>query len=225
MFPFKVCCIQDISEADKAIAAGAIAVGLVGAMPNGPGPIPDELIREISAHVYDRWGDEVWITLLTSRTDGSAIADHIAFTGVNTVQIVDAPDAGAYLTIRKAHPNVRVKQVIHVEDADAIEKARACAEYVDAILLDSGKPSSSEPTFGGTGDVHDWSVSARIVEAVKRPVFLAGGLRPENVVTAIKQVRPYGVDVCSGLRANTEHTRRPLMPEKVDAFVGALKTL
>lgn len=183
-----------------AIAAGAFAVGLVGEMPNGPGPIADEAISEIAAHVSARHGDRIWTTLLTSRTDGEAIANHIADTGVNSVQIVDDPAPGAYRVIRLAHSKIRILQVIHVEDAGAIEIARRAAEDADVILLDSGKPSRPERTLGGTGDIHDWSISKQIVDAVNKPVFLAGGLNPENVGAAILAVRPYGVDICSGLR-------------------------
>ena len=183
-----------------AIAAGALAVGLVGDMPNGPGPIADGAIRKIADHVFARYGGSIWTTLLTSRTDGAAIADHVADTGVNSVQIVDDPAPDAYSVIRRAHPQIRILQVIHVEDDGAIDTARRAAEDADIILLDSGKPSAPERTLGGTGDVHDWSVSKQIVGAIKKPVFLAGGLNPDNVRDAVTAVRPYGVDICSGLR-------------------------
>ena len=197
---FKVCCMLSPQEADMAIAAGAQAVGLVGEMPNGPGTLTDDVIREIAEHVSARHADKIWTTLLTSRIDAAAIADHIADTRVNTVQIVDYPAPGVRKAIRRAHPAVRIIQVVHVEDEGAIEIARRAAEDADVILLDSGKPSASVKTFGGTGDVHDWSVSRKIVESVETPVFLAGGLNPENVGAAIAAVRPFGVDICSGLR-------------------------
>jgi len=219
--PFKVCCIQSTDEADVAIAAGALAVGLVADMPNGPGIIEDETVRDIAAYVHGRHGDTVWTTLLTSRTDGDAIADHVAATGVNTVQIVDAPEAGANAKIRSAHPSLRIMQVIHVEDETAIDQALTVNNAVDFILLDSGKPSAPERTFGGTGETHDWAVSKRIVEAVKTPVFLAGGLNPENVKEAVAAVRPFGVDICSGLR--DRENAYALIPEKVAAFAAALR--
>lgn len=218
---FKVCCIQSAAEADMAIRAGALAVGLVGEMPNGPGPIPDAAIREIAAHVRARQGDEIWTTLLTSRTDGEAIAKHVAETGVNTVQIVDAPASGAYEIIRRTHPRLRILQVVHVEDERALEFARRAGEDVDAILLDSGKPSATTRTLGGTGDVHDWSVSRRIVEASPIPVFLAGGLNPDNVADAVAAVRPFAVDICSGLRDKARGYA--LVPERLRAFATRLR--
>jgi phosphoribosylanthranilate isomerase len=142
MFPFKICCMQSIDEAEMAIEAGALAIGLVASMPNGPGPIGDDEIADIAAHVRARSGARVWTTLLTSRIDQEAIADHVAATGVNTVQIVDAPAPGTYAHLRRAHPSLRIIQVVHVEDEGAIEAARRAASEVDAILLDSGKPSA-----------------------------------------------------------------------------------
>lgn len=216
----KICCMQSAAEADAAIAAGALAVGLVGAMPNGPGPICDAAIREIAAHVHGRCGDAVWTTLLTSRTDGEAIADHVADTGVNSIQIVDDPAPRAYEKLRRAHPALRIIQVIHVEDERAVDAARRAGEGADFILLDSGKPSAKVRTLGGTGDVHDWSVSRRIVETVQKPVFLAGGLNPDNVAEAVRAVRPFGVDVCSGLRDRDRADA--LNRDKLDAFTAAL---
>jgi phosphoribosylanthranilate isomerase len=200
MIPFKICCMQSTAEADAAIAAGALAIGLVAKMPNGPGPIDDEAIAKIAAHVHGAHGARVWTTLLTSRIDEEAIADHVAYTAVNTVQIVDRPSPKTYAHLRRAHPSLRIIQVVHVEDEGAIDEARRAGETVDAILLDSGKPSAPVRTLGGTGDLHDWSISRRVVETCGRPVFLAGGLNPENVADAVAAVRPFGVDICSGLR-------------------------
>jgi phosphoribosylanthranilate isomerase len=221
MIPFKICCMQSIDEADAAIAAGALAIGLVAKMPNGPGPIDDEAIAKIAAHVHGAHGARVWTTLLTSRIDEDAIADHVAATGVNTVQIVDRPSPKTYAHLRRLHPSLRIIQVVHVEDDGAVDEARRAGEAVDAILLDSGKPSAAVRTLGGTGDIHDWSISRRIVETCGRPVFLAGGLNPANVVGAVRTVRPFGVDICSGLR--DKNRGYALNLEKLAAFAAALR--
>jgi phosphoribosylanthranilate isomerase len=105
-----------------------------------------------------------------------------------------------------------------VTGEEALEEARAVETHVDAILLDSGNPKLAIKELGGTGRVHDWTVSAQIVSAVEVPVFLAGGLRADNVRSAIEQVRPYGVDVCSGVRTDGR-----LDPAKVNAFMAALR--
>jgi phosphoribosylanthranilate isomerase len=116
---------------------------------------------------------------------------------------------------------LRIIQVVHVEGEGAIDEARRAGEAADAILLDSGKPSAVVRTLGGTGDIHDWSISRKIVETCGRPVFLAGGLNPANVVVALNLVRPYGVDICSGLR--DKDRRYALNFEKLAAFASALR--
>jgi phosphoribosylanthranilate isomerase len=208
----KICCIASPAEARIAVSAGADALGLVAAMPSGPGPIADEAIAAIVPQIpppVDAW-------LLTSRDEASAIVAHIAATGVRTVQLVRHVAAGTHEAIRRALPSVRIVQVIHVEDEGAIDLARACAATADALLLDSGRPSAQ--ILGGVGAAHDWSISRRIVEAVARPVFLAGGLNPTNVAEAIARVRPFGVDLCNGVR-----TGGALDSSKLAAFMKAVE--
>ncbi len=90
-------------------------------------------------------------------------------------------------------------------------------EHVDALLLDSGRPSAEVPELGGTGRIHDWSVSREIVRSVGVPVILAGGLRSDNVAEAVAAVVPFAVDVCTGIRTNGR-----LDPVKLEAFAQAL---
>jgi phosphoribosylanthranilate isomerase len=179
-----------------AIRHGAAALGLVGRMPSGPGVIDDTLITEIAASVPP----PVATFLLTSETDPEAIVDHVRRCGTNTVQIVDAVAPAAYRALRRAAPRVKIVQVIHVTGPEALAEAKARAPLVDALLLDSGRPRAPIRELGGTGRVHDWSLSRRIVAEVARPVFLAGGIRPENAAEAYRQVRPFGIDLCTGAR-------------------------
>lgn len=189
-----------------AMAAGAWAIGLVAEMPSGPGPIADSLIAEIARSVHG----EVETFLLTSRTDADAIIDHHATCGTTTLQLVDQVDANVLRRVRAALPSVRLVQVIHVRGEECVEQSRSVAPLVDALLLDSGNPSLEVKELGGTGRTHDWTISKRIREAVDVPVFLAGGLRPGNVAAAIRQVRPFGVDLCSGIRERGVLDRRQL---------------
>lgn len=193
----KVCCISSIVEARIAIAAGADALGLVAQMPTGPGPICDALIREIALATPAG----ISTFLLTSLDAPEQIVEHVRATAVNTVQLVDDTlGEDVWSALRAACPAIRIVQVIHVRGEASVGRALAAAQHVDSLLLDSGNPGVRE--LGGTGRVHDWSVSRRIVERSSVPVFLAGGMTPLNVSEAIRTVRPFGIDLCSGVRTN-----------------------
>ena len=194
----KICCIATAAEAQEAIRAGADAIGLVAKMPSGPGPISDDLIREISSMVPPG----VDSFLLTSETEPDAVVNHVMRCKTSVVQLVDSVPDLTYQVLREACPNVRIVQVLHVENEGAIVEARRISGLVDSILLDSGRPSASVPELGGTGSVHDWNLSAKIVKEVPVPIILAGGLKSENIETAIFKVGPFGVDLCSGVRIN-----------------------
>ena len=205
----KICCISSIEEAKMAISFGASALGLVANMPSGPGIISDELILTISKIIPP----SVSTFMLTSETSADQIIEHHRRTLTNTIQIVDELKQGTYETIRKALPAIKIVQVIHVIDEKTIDEAVKISESVDALLLDSGNPNLQIKELGGTGRVHNWTISKKIVEQSKVPVFLAGGLTPENVRQAIDQVQPFGLDLCSGVR-----TYQKLDPYKLEKF-------
>ena len=205
----KICCIQNIGEAKIAIRYGASAIGLVAEMPSGPGPIPDELIRQISAAMPP----PVASFLLTSRTTVREIIEHHHRTHTNTIQIVDALSGGTYGELKEALPGIKIVQVIHVIDDRSVDEAIRIAPSIDAILLDSGNPNLKVKELGGTGRVHNWMLSRKIRDQVSCPVFLAGGLKPENAREAIETVNPFAVDVCSGVRTNGM-----LDPVKLESF-------
>lgn len=209
----KVCCIASAAELDAAVTAGADAVGLVGPMPSGPGPIP----LERAAALARRVPPGVDSFLLTAQTTPAGLEAELAIVQPSVVQLVDAVEPGAHAALRERFPALRIVQVVHVEDARAVDHARALEAEVDGFLLDSGRPSLPVKELGGTGRVHDWTVSAALVRAVRRPVFLAGGLNPDNVAAAIAAVRPFAVDLCSGVR-----TAGALDATKLRAFVAAV---
>jgi len=198
-----------------AINYGASAIGLVSAMPSGPGPIPEELIAEIAATVPPG----VATFLLTCKQDIEAIIDQQRRLRVNTIQICDRLQTGSFEQLRQALPGVSLVQVIHVTGRESVSEAVSVAPFVDAILLDSGNQSLPIKELGGTGRTHDWSVSREIRESVSVPIFLAGGLRSENVRQAIDAVGPFGVDVCSGVRTNGN-----LDQSKLSSFVTQVQT-
>jgi len=212
----KICCISSLLEAKMAIEYGADALGLVGKMPNGPGPIPDWLIAEIVKTIHP----PIASFLLTSEQSSEEIIYHVKKVDTNTVQLVDELTTGTYRDIRTALPHLKIVQVIHVTGEESIDEAVQVSPNVDALLLDSGDPKASIKTLGGTGNVHNWNVSREIVKAVDIPVFLAGGLHANNVRQAIETVRPFAVDVCSGVR-----TEGRLDPNKLEAFIKAVHSL
>ncbi len=202
------------AEAQMAIAAGAHALGLVSAMPSGPGVIDEATIAAIAAAVPPG----VATVLLTAETDVGAIVAQQNRTRVNTLQIVDRLPPGGHAQLRAALPGIGLVQVIHVTGPASVTEARGIAGEVDALLLDSGRPEAAVKQLGGTGRVHDWQLSRRIRESVPVPIFLAGGLRPDNVGQAIAAVRPFAVDICSGLRRDGT-----LAWDRVDAFFAAVR--
>jgi phosphoribosylanthranilate isomerase len=213
MIRVKICCISSEEEAQTAISAGAAALGLVGAMPSGPGIISDDLIARIAAKVPP----DIATFLLTSETEASDIIRHNKRVGTNTIQIVDALQSGTYAEIREALPGIKLVQVIHVTSEGSLEEALKAAEWVDFVLLDSGNPTLAVKELGGTGRTHNWQISSKIVAQSPVPVFLAGGLKPENVREAIEAVQPYGLDLCSGVRTDGK-----LDPWKLERFFAAV---
>ncbi len=196
----KVCCIADVDEADLAIAAGATVLGLVTAMPSGPGVISDSLAATVADHVR-RHAPAVETFLLTSLTGAEAIAEQHARCRSTALQLVDHVPVDDLRRLRTLCPGVRLVQVIHVLDAASVDEAQAAAPWVDALLLDSGNPRLAVKQLGGTGRRHDWTLSRRIRDAVwPLPLFLAGGLEAGNVAAALAAVQPHGLDVCSGVR-------------------------
>jgi phosphoribosylanthranilate isomerase len=202
----KVCCIADPDEARLAISAGASAIGLVSAMPSGPGPIGEDEIARIAGAVPP----PTETFLLTCLTRADAIAAQQRRCGTTAVQLVDHVEGGELRRLRELLPGVRLVQVIHVCGPEAVEEARSVAPLVDTILLDSGNPKLAVKELGGTGRVHNWSISRAICESVAIPVLLAGGLNPGNARAAFDQVAPAGLDVCSGLRTDGRLDRAKL---------------
>ena len=209
----KVCCIASLEEARQAIAAGADAIGLVAAMPSGR-TIADDRIPVITAFAPP----PVASFLLTSERTADAISAHVRRTGPTTVQIVTHIDPSESARLAELEPQVRRVQVIHVEGPEALNLIAVYAPHVHAFLLDSGAPNAATPQLGGTGRRHDWAVSAEFVRMSRLPVFLAGGLSAANAEEAIRQVRPFGLDLCSGLR-----TEGRLDPGKLAGFMAAVR--
>jgi phosphoribosylanthranilate isomerase len=197
-FHVKICCISSVEEARLAISLGASALGFVSSMPSGPGVIDEALIAEIVRHVPDPMGT----FLLTSKQDAVSIETQHKVCKTSVIQLVDAVARTELRRLRLLLPTVSLVQVIHVNSEASVTEALDVAPYVDALLLDSGNPNLKIKELGGTGRIHDWSLSRKIRDACALPVYLAGGLNAGNVAEAIAMVRPFGLDLCSGVRTN-----------------------
>jgi phosphoribosylanthranilate isomerase len=209
----KVCCITNPEAASLAVRHGADALGLVGPMPSGTGIIDLATAARLAAAVPP----PVASFLLSSAVEPEELLAQCRQVAPTALQIVDAVDPAAYALLRRELPALRLVQVVHVTGERTVAEALAVATLVDALLLDSGNPDAPVRLLGGTGKVHDWSISRKIADASPIPVFLAGGLTPANVADAIRAVRPFGVDLCTGLR-----TEGALDETKLEAFMQAV---
>ena len=212
----KICCICSLEEAWTAINHEASALGLVSEMPSGPGVIPESLIAEIAKRIPPF----VSSVLLTSKRSPSEIIEQHRRCRTNAIQICDELDPDGLDEVARALPGVDIIRVIHVHGEGSIEEAETVSPYVDGILLDSGSKGGSVVELGGTGRTHNWEISRRIVEAVEVPVILAGGLNPGNIVEAINLVKPFAVDICSGVR-----TGGGLDSDKLQFFMSRVRGL
>src|SRR5918992_1013582 len=212
----KVCCMKSIDEVWMAIEAGGSALGLVSPVPGGPGAISNEKAAGIAAQVPP--GIDAF--LLTPLQTVDELVEQNRLVKARALQLVDALPPGAHAELRRAMPGVKLVQVIHVTGPESVEEAATVAPDVDAVLLDSGNPSLEVKELGGTGRRHDWAVSAQIREAVDVPVWLAGGLNPDNAREAVETVRPFALDVCSGLRTGEGYD---LDPDKLERFMAAVR--
>lgn len=210
----KICCIRSVAEAQLALAAGADAIGMVGARPPSPRTISDVAIAAIARTVPTR----VRTFVLSTESSADEIAAQVDRTCVNAVQVLDHIAAAESERLASLIPNIWRVQVIHVEEAEAVDLIPRYLPFVNAFLLDSGKPSAPIKEYGGTGRLHDWSISAEFVRRSPIPTFLAGGLTADNAVSAMQVVRPFGLDLCSGVRTDGQ-----LDAAKLSRFIAAVR--
>lgn len=210
----KICCISSLEEAQLAIHAGADAVGFVCAKPTSERTIDTQIVASLTPFI----DPSVATFLLTSETSSSNIAEVVNLTGVSTIQILPHLDIAESKKLSELIPTIQRVQVIHIESENDLELIDKYSPYVNAFLLDSGSPNLDPPVYGGTGRTHDWSISSEFVRRSPHPVFLAGGLNASNISDAIRIVRPYGVDLCNGVRTNSK-----LDPTKLKSFIDAVQ--
>ncbi|MFQ5823508.1 MAG: phosphoribosylanthranilate isomerase [bacterium] len=211
----KICGITHIDDALIAVKYGADALGFLIGLDY---PTEDTVAKEFAREVIAELPPFVSSVLVTHKTDLSTITNLCTFIRCTTVQLHGPVKPNDIRRIRAGIGAVKLIKAVHVINIEAIQKALNFAEYVDAILLDTNKGDR----IGGTGITHDWSISREIVDAVSVPVILAGGLNSKNVAEAIKIVKPYGVDVNTGVDDGVGNPRKN--PKKLKDFIFEAKT-
>ena len=155
------------------------------------------------------------VTHLEDIRDIVALAKTI---GVNTIQLHGNNLPTDVLQIAKELPFMKIIKSIHVNSEISLRTIHSFVGIVDAILLDTANFERGQ--VGGTGLTHDWNLSANIVSRVGVPVILAGGLSPANVAKAVRRVRPYAVDVNSGVKSTTGYKDS----QKLQQFIKCAKS-
>lgn len=195
--------ISNLEDALACEAAGVDAIGFTIGLPTGPHNGLDEaraaaIIRALPPFITP--------VLITYRVTAVEVAATCRELGVTQVQLHAPADPAELAAMRAAIPGLKLILAVHVTGPAAIDVARERARYADALILDTYDPATGRA--GATGLTHDWGISAAIVRAVDVPVILAGGLTPANVADAIRRVRPWGVDVHTGVErpdGTTDH--------------------
>ena len=216
MVRVKICGVRSLADAHVAVESGAHAIGLlVGQVHESPDFITPRTAREICHGL----GPFVVPVLVTHLADPDAIVELVQQIPAWAVQVHSELPVDSLASLRSRLFPRRILGKVSVDGEAAIERARSISSVVDALLLDSCDRATNR--VGGTGLVHDWNVSSRIVRESTVPVILAGGLTPANVAEAIAVVRPWGVDVNTGVKGEGGHKSANRCRQFVAAAGGA----
>ena len=208
----KICGTATFADLDCAVAAGADAVGFLMGITH---VTQDAVTPKTAAAMVATLPPFIVPVAVTHLTKPSDLIRIVELARCTTLQIQDVVTPDDIAEVREALPYLRIMKAVHVMDESAIATAKYFSDTADAILLDT----RTADRIGGTGITHDWNISAKIVKECSCPVILAGGLTPENVTEAIIRVRPYAVDVHTGVKKNGVRDA-----ERTRAFVTNART-
>ena len=200
----KICGLRDASDAEFAVSQGVDAIGL-NLHPSSPRYVSPDLARTIADRVRDR----ARVVVLCVDLEREAVEALIHQIKPDVLQFHGAESDAFYASF-----GCPFWKAVPVRASDSVVMAASRYPSAEALLVDT--PSTR--VAGGTGKRFDWSLVPRVM---KRSVFLAGGLDPDNVAEAITAVRPYGVDVASGVEIERGLKSRPLMKAFLEAVRGA----
>ncbi len=208
----KICGMKRKEDIITACYEGADALGfIIGAVYKTPDEISITELEKLIEYIPPL----VAPVIVTHLVNPLSIISIAQKTHVRTFQLQGDVSPDDIKDIKKKLPYLTIIKAIHVTDEHSIHIAKQYEKVADILLLDS----RTDDRIGGTGLTHDWSISRKIVKSVSVPVFLAGGLTPENVKQAIQIVQPYGVDVNTG----TKNSNGFKDPEKVRLFIKNAK--
>jgi len=212
----KICGITNLEDALVAVDAGADAVGFVF-YEESPRKVDVETAREIVAKLPESI-EKVGVFVNDQEDRICSVADEVGITGVQMHGDNEDPHV-ADLVVRR-RPQVKILAAISMRRPNPLGWAMMWRpDVVQAFLMDSG--TSSKP--GGTGEVFDWRNSVPVVDDIKSlgKVVAAGGLTPANAGDAMGILKPWGVDVSSGVEASPGKKD----PDKVRAFVRVVREI
>jgi len=218
----KICGNTNAEDALMAAEAGADAIGVIN-VANTKRYIDLEDAKTIS-NALPVFVSKVVVVTLDNVPIGAAHdkIKSIEDTGADCIQLHGEESVELVVDLRacmESSTKIIKKIGVSGDKEKCLENALAYEDVVDAILLDTLAISGRTGAIGGTGKQHDWSISKEIVERVKKPVILAGGLNPDNVARAIALVKPYAVDVSSGVESKV----RKKDALKVKRFIEATR--
>ncbi|HDS45870.1 MAG TPA: phosphoribosylanthranilate isomerase [Methanomicrobia archaeon] len=203
----KICGVTNAEDARLVLESGADLLGMIVDVPvASPRKISLDSAVEI-AHALNNEIDLVAVMMPRTVQEVERIVRRLEPVAVQ----LHGFESNAFLhAVRTAVPDVKVIKTVHLDEIGAIHGGLPEPEYLDFLLLDTVSHQ-----LGGTGKTHNWATSARLVEESTVPVLLSGGLSPSNVRDAIRAVKPYGVDVASGVESSPGRKSR----EKIELFV------
>lgn len=215
--------IYEVTTAVEARALGAMGVDHIGVLV-GDGSFPREQTIKSAREIFTAIPSESKASGLSLSHDLDLIVQLTAELMPDILHLGAAPEhlSPAQLrTIKTEFPHVSLMRSIPVVDESSIALARSYDGVADWLLLDSYK--SGDRQIGALGVTHSWELDRRIIESVRIPAIIAGGLGPENVRNAIRVAHPAGVDSKTKTdQSDGSHTKDL---QKVSAFVKAARSL
>jgi phosphoribosylanthranilate isomerase len=210
MVKVKICGITSEDDLEAAVAAGADSIGFVVNAPRSPRNLSLERAADLIGILPDRV-DGVAVTVFTELQDVKKICMKLR------PRIIQLHGLPLKLDCREKLPtDTRLTLAVSSTSQNVIEEGKSCAKFADAVLVDTHSANG----YGGTGGTHDWNTSRRVREMIHPvPMILAGGLTVENVGHAARTVRPFGVDVSTGVETRPGHKNH----EKIIEFVKRAK--